>query len=70
MKDIAFWVNFFAENSDKLPKLGLEGKISWAHTLFTLEPTALATLVHPTSIDPFRTYELTSRGKNWDSWGH
>ncbi len=29
MEDIDFWVDFVAKNSNKLQKLGLEGKISW-----------------------------------------
>ncbi len=33
MKDIDFWVDFVAGNSNKLQKVGLflEGKISWSH---------------------------------------
>ncbi len=30
MEDIYFWVDFVAGKSNKLQKLGLEGKISWA----------------------------------------
>jgi hypothetical protein len=55
VEDIDFWVNFVAENSNKLQKLGLEGKISWAlnvfyilffiENVFTLGPMAQATLV-------------------------
>jgi len=40
-----FLVDFVAENSKKLQKLGLEGKISWAFNVFTLGPTTQATLV-------------------------
>jgi hypothetical protein len=37
VEDIDFWVNFVAENSKKLQKLGLKGKISWAlNNVFTL----------------------------------
>jgi hypothetical protein len=36
MKNIAFWVNFVPENSKKLQKLGLEGKIRWALNVCTL----------------------------------
>ncbi len=45
MEDIDFLVNFVAGNSKKLQKLGLEGKISSALNVFTLEPMAQATLV-------------------------
>jgi hypothetical protein len=38
-------VNFVAGNSNKLPKLGLEGKISGALNVFTLVSRAQATLV-------------------------
>ncbi len=40
-----FLVDFVAENSKKLQKLGLEGKISWAFNVFTLGPTTQAALV-------------------------
>jgi hypothetical protein len=36
MEDIDFWVNFVVRNSNKLQKLGLEGKIGWAFNVFTL----------------------------------
>jgi len=36
MEDIDFKVDFVAENSNKLQKLGLEGKFSWALNVFTL----------------------------------
>ncbi len=36
MKDIGFWVDFVAGNSNKLQNLGLEGKISWAFNVSTL----------------------------------
>jgi hypothetical protein len=36
VEDIDFWVDFVAGNSNKLQKLGLEGKISWALNEFTL----------------------------------
>ncbi len=36
MEDIDFWVDFVAGDSNKLQKLGLEGKISWALNVFTL----------------------------------
>ncbi len=40
MEDIDFWVNFVDGNSNKLQKLGLEGKcIGWAVKVFTLGPT-------------------------------
>jgi hypothetical protein len=45
VEDINFWVDFAAENSNKLQKLGLEGKIGWAFNVFTLGPTAQATLI-------------------------
>ncbi len=45
MKDIDFLVNFVAGNSNKLQKLGLEGKISSALNVVTLGPMAQATLV-------------------------
>jgi hypothetical protein len=35
VKDTDFWVNFVAGNSNKLQKLGLEGKISWVLNVFT-----------------------------------
>jgi hypothetical protein len=38
-------MNFVAGNSNKLQKLGLEAKISWALNVFTLRPMAQATLV-------------------------
>jgi hypothetical protein len=44
VEDIDFLVNFVAENSNKLQKLGLKGKISWTLIVFTLRPTAQATL--------------------------
>jgi hypothetical protein len=40
MEDIDFLVDFVDGNSNKLQKLGLEGKISWALNVFTLGPTA------------------------------
>jgi hypothetical protein len=40
VKDINFQVDFVAGNSNKLQKLGSEGKISWALYVFTLGPTA------------------------------
>ncbi len=36
MEDIDFWMDFVVGNSNKLQKLGLEGKISWALNVFTL----------------------------------
>ncbi len=36
MEDADFLVDFVAGNSNKLQKLGLEGKISWALHVFTL----------------------------------
>ncbi len=36
MEDIEFWMNFVGGNSNKLQKLSLEGKISWALNVFTL----------------------------------
>ncbi len=46
MEDIDFRVDFIAKNSNKLQKLGLEGKkISWVLNVFTLGPTARATRV-------------------------
>ncbi len=36
MEDIDFWMDFVAGNSNKLQKLGLEGKISRALNVFTL----------------------------------
>jgi hypothetical protein len=44
-KILIFWVDFVAENSKKLQKLGLEGKISWALNVCTLGAMAQATLV-------------------------
>ncbi len=40
-----FLVDFVAGNSNKLQKLGLEGKISGSFNVFTLGPTTQATLV-------------------------
>jgi hypothetical protein len=40
-----FLMDFVAENSNKLQKLGLEGKISWTFNMFTLGPTTHGTLV-------------------------
>ncbi len=45
VKDIDFWVDFVAENLNKLQKLGLEGRISWAFNVFTLEQMTQATLI-------------------------
>jgi hypothetical protein len=45
VEDIDFLVDFVAGNSNKLQKLGLEGKISSALNVFTLGPMAQATLV-------------------------
>jgi hypothetical protein len=46
VKNIAFWVDFVAENSNKSQKLGSEGKSSWAlNDVFTLGPMAQSTLV-------------------------
>ncbi len=45
MEDIDFLVNFVAGNSNKLQKLGLEGKISSPLNVFPLGPMAQATLV-------------------------
>jgi hypothetical protein len=45
VEDIDFWVIFVTGNSNKLQKLGLEGKISQAFNVFTLGPMAQATLV-------------------------
>ncbi len=45
VEDIDFWMDFVAENSNKLQKLGLDGRISWAFNVFTLEPMAQATLI-------------------------
>ncbi len=36
MGDIDFWMDFVVGNSNKLQKLGLEGKISWPFNVFTL----------------------------------
>jgi len=38
--DIDFWVDFVARNSNKLQKLGLEGKMSWVLNVFALGPMA------------------------------
>jgi uncharacterized CHY-type Zn-finger protein len=40
-----FFEDIVAINSKKCKKLGLEGKMSWALNMFTLEPTTQATLV-------------------------
>jgi hypothetical protein len=45
VKDIDFWVNFFARNLNKLQKFGLKGKTSWTINVFTLGATTQATLV-------------------------
>ncbi len=45
MEDIDFLMDFVAGNSNKLQKLGLQGKISWTLNVFTLGPTTQATLV-------------------------
>ncbi len=45
MEDIDFRVDFIIENSNKLQKLGLEGKVSRALNVFTLESTTQAKLV-------------------------
>jgi hypothetical protein len=45
VEDIYFLVDFVARNSNNLQKLGSERKINWALNVFTLGPTAQATLV-------------------------
>ncbi len=45
VEDINFLSGFCFGNSNKLSKLGLEGKISWALNVFTFGPTTHATLV-------------------------
>ncbi len=45
MEDIDFWVDFVVGNSNKLQKLGWEGKISGNFNVFTLGPTTQAILV-------------------------
>jgi hypothetical protein len=45
VEDIDFRVDFIIENSNKLQKLGLEGKVSRALNVFTLESTTQAKLV-------------------------
>jgi hypothetical protein len=40
-----FLVDFVVKNSNKLQKLGLEGKIGWAFNVFIVGPTAHATLI-------------------------
>jgi len=45
VEDIDFLLEFVAENSNKLQKLGLERKINWALNVFTLDPMAQGTLV-------------------------
>jgi len=45
MKDIDFWMNFVVEDSNKLKKLGLKGRISQALDMFILGPIAHATLI-------------------------
>ncbi len=45
MKDIDFRVDFIAENSNKLQKLGLEGKVGRVLNVFALGSTAQAKLV-------------------------
>jgi hypothetical protein len=42
---IDFLVDFVVGNSNKLQKLGLEGKINWALNVVTLGPMARGTLV-------------------------
>jgi len=36
VEDIGFWVIFVLGNPNKLQKMGLKGKISWASNVFTL----------------------------------
>jgi hypothetical protein len=45
VEDIDFLVDFVAWNSNELQIFSLEGKISWPLNVFTLGPTAQATLV-------------------------
>ncbi len=45
MEDIDIWVDFVVGNSNKLQKLGLEGKISGNFNVFTLGLTTQVTLV-------------------------
>jgi len=42
---ILFWSVFCCENSNKLKKMALEGKVGWALNVFTLGPMTYATLV-------------------------
>jgi hypothetical protein len=44
-RECDFWMNFVAGNSNKLQKLSLQAKFSWALNVFTLGPMAQATLV-------------------------
>jgi hypothetical protein len=43
VEDIYFWVDFVVKNSNKLQKLGLEGKIGWAFNVFIVGPMTHAT---------------------------
>jgi hypothetical protein len=45
LKNIDFWMDFVVGYSNKLQKLGLEGKISWVLNVFTLGPIAQVTIV-------------------------
>jgi hypothetical protein len=64
VEGVDIWVDFIAKNSNKLQKLGLEGKISWVLNVFTLGPTAQATLVRRTQ---WNEHIYTSR-LLWRGW--
>jgi hypothetical protein len=45
VEDIDFWADSLAKIQTNCQKLGLEGRISWAFNVITLEPMAQARLI-------------------------
>ncbi len=74
MEDIDFWVDFVAENSNKLQKLGLEGKFSWALNVFTLVNLEIFNSENVRNKKCVHTWanstSYSSKHENWDnkSW--
>ncbi len=47
-------MDFVVENSNKLQKLGLEGKVTQALNVFTLGPRAHATLINENDVNKIK----------------
>jgi hypothetical protein len=45
VENIDFWMDFVVKISQKLQKLGFEGKINWAFNVCTIGPIAHVTLI-------------------------